>query len=100
MLHLFQSKGQELIGNPCLGIGVRIGKATLTLMDRASLLRSPLVMDAPLSLTTLLRPVGRSARPSAAYNSHKTKKKNIFQSQVVQFSNYKMKIVQLDDEIS
>ena len=78
MLHLFQSKGQELIGNPCLGIGVRIGKATLTLMDRASLLRSPLAMDAPLSLTTLLRPVGRSVRPSAAYNSHKTKRKIFF----------------------
>lgn len=66
MCVLFQSKGQELIGNPCQGTGVKTGKITDTSMAKASHLRSPQVMATLLSLTMLPQLAGPLAKPSVA----------------------------------
>lgn len=66
MCVLFQSKGQELIGNPCQGTGVKTGKVTVTSTAKASHLRSPQVMATLLSLTMLPQLAGPLAKPSVA----------------------------------
>lgn len=58
------SRAQELVGNPCQEIGDKTGKATLTLTDKASLLRSPLVMVTLCSATMSSLPVGPLAKHS------------------------------------
>lgn len=62
------SRVQELSGKQCRGIGVKIGKATLFLMDKPYLLRSPLVMAVVSSLIMSPLVVGLSARPSPEGN--------------------------------
>lgn len=66
MCVLFQSKDQELIGNPCQGTGVKTGKVTVTSTAKASHLRSPQVMATLLSLTMLPQLAGPLAKPSVA----------------------------------
>lgn len=65
---LCTSRVQELSGKQCQGIGVKIGKATLFLMDKAYLLRSPLVMAVVWSLIMLHPIAGLLARPSLEGN--------------------------------
>lgn len=67
----FPSKVQEQIGNLWPETGVRTGKATVTSMDKASLLRLPPARDALWSLTMLHRQVGPLAKLSTATNSFK-----------------------------
>jgi hypothetical protein len=69
MLLQFPSKVQKLIGNQCLEIGVKIGKATLTSTDKVSRLRSLLAMVG-LWLLIMLHPLdGPLVRLSPAFSS-------------------------------
>jgi hypothetical protein len=72
MFMLSLSKVLEPVGNQCLETGVKIGKAILTLMDKAFPLRSPQVMGAVWFLTMLSLLDGPLARPLVVINSHKT----------------------------
>lgn len=63
MYMLWQSKGQGLDGRRCQGTGARTGRATTISMDRASHLRSPLVMAIVWSPIMLLLLVGLLVSP-------------------------------------
>ena len=67
-----QSKGPELIGNPCLETGVKIGKATLTSMAKPYLLRLPPVTAAPSLLLTWLLLTGPLVRLTQVANFKQT----------------------------
>ena len=58
----FQSRVQGQDGSPCLGIGVKTGKAILTLTAKASLFKLHLAMVGQLLATMLFLRVGNSAK--------------------------------------
>jgi len=64
MYILWPSKVQDLDGKPCQGIGGKIGKVTLTLMDKVFPLLSPQVMVTVWFHSMLLLLVGPLVRPT------------------------------------
>lgn len=65
----FQSKGQELGGKPCQETGVKIGRATRTLMAKAFQLWSPQVTVELSQATTWPLLIGSLVRPLKVVNS-------------------------------